>query len=70
MTKIHLFTAEEQQLLALYMPRENRLSLMRAVIKDMENMDMEMQEIAEKALSRLSEITDTEYNEIRFEVAI
>jgi len=70
MTKIYLFTVEEQQLLALYMPRENRLSLIRAVIKDKENMDMEMQKIAEKALSRLSEITDTEYNEMRFEAAI
>lgn len=70
MTKIHLFTAEEQQLLALYMPRENRLSLMRAVIKDMVDMSMEIRKIAESALSVLSAITDADYNEMRFEAAV
>lgn len=70
MTNIHLFTAEEQQLLSLYMPRENRLSLMRAVIKDMAGMEEEMRGIAGRAVSVLSGLTDTEYNKMRFEEAV
>ena len=48
-----IFNAEENELLACYMPVDDRLALIKAIVKDTADMD---EEIAVDKLARMSDI--------------
>lgn len=69
MTKIERFTVEEQQLIALFGHKDNRLALMRVITKA-DNLDEETKKVAKSVLDRLAGMTDEEYNDTSFEQAL
>lgn len=61
-----IFNAEENELLACYMPTDSRLALIKAIVKDTANMDEEIREIAESAVDKLARMSDIEYVHMAF----
>lgn len=60
MMNITNFTAEETQLIALYMPKDNRLQLIRAIVSDKNNQE-DMVELATRTVDKLARMTDEEF---------
>ena len=48
-----IFNAEENELLACYMPVDDRLALIKSIVKDTANMDEDIRMIAEAQLISL-----------------
>ena len=69
MMSITNFTAEETQLIALYMPKDNRLQLIYAIIEDRTNHE-DMKELAERTVDKLARMTDAEFNAAAFTMAM
>lgn len=69
MTGLNKFTAEEQQLIAVFMPESNRVSLMKKIIKA-DNMDTDVQAVAESVLDKLAKMSDEEFVDTAFEEAL
>lgn len=69
MTGLLYFTAEEQQLISLFMPEDNRVSLMKTITKA-GSMDTDVQTVAESVLDKLARMTDEEYLDTSFEEAL
>ena len=69
MISITNFTAEETQLIALYMPKDNRLQLIYAIIEDRTNHE-DMKELAERTVDKLARMTDAEFNAAAFTMAM
>lgn len=69
MTGLLYFTAEEQQLIAVCMPEDNRISLMKKIIKA-DNMDTDVQAVAESVLDKLAKMSDEEFVDTAFEEAL
>ena len=61
-----IFNAEENELIACYMPVDDRLALIKSIVKDTTNMDEEIQEIAESAVDKLARMSDIEYVHMAF----
>ncbi len=69
MMNIMSFTAEEVQLAALYMPKENRLQLIHAIVADKGNQE-DMKELTERTVDKLARMTDAEFNVAAFTMAM
>lgn len=69
MMNIMSFTAEEVQLVALYMPKENRLQLIHAIVADKGNQE-DMKELTERTVDKLARMTDAEFNAAAFTMAM
>lgn len=54
------FTVEETQLIALYMPKDSRLQLIRAIVSDKNNQE-DMAELATRTVDKLCRMTDAEF---------
>lgn len=55
------FNAEEQELLAGYMPEATRLGLIKKVVKDTAGMEDDIREIAEGAVDKLARMDDLDF---------
>jgi len=69
MMNIMSFTAEEVQLATLYMPKENRLQLIHAIVADKGNQE-DMKELTERTVDKLARMTDAEFNAAAFTMAM
>ena len=49
-----IFTVEENELLACYAPADDRLAMIKSIVKDTADMDEEIREIAESAVDKLA----------------
>ncbi len=65
------FNTEEQNLIGLYMPKENRVQLIKAIIKDEPNREdtKQMKELVDDVVDKLAKISDMEYKNLVFSVA-
>lgn len=70
MMNISKFTVEETELAALYMPKENRLQLIKAIVADKSNMDDSIRSVAENTVDKLAKMSDTEFSAISFMPAL
>ena len=70
MINISNFTVEETELAALYMPKENRLQLIKAIVADKSNMDDSIRSVAENTVNKLAKMSDTEFLAISFMPAL
>ena len=61
-----IFNAEENELLACYMPTDSRLSLIKAIVKDTANMDEDIRTIAESAVDKLARMSDMDFIHMAF----
>lgn len=61
-----IFNAEENELIACYMPVDDRLALIKSIVKDTTNMDEDIQLIAESAVDKLARMSDIEYVHMAF----
>mgnify|MGYP000465351663 CR=1 FL=1 len=61
-----IFNAEENELLACYMPVGDRLALIKAIVKDTADMDEEIRLIAESAVDKLARMSDIDYVHMAF----
>lgn len=61
-----IFNAEENELLACYMPVDDRLALIKAIVKDTADMDEEIRLIAESAVDKLARMSDIDFIDMAF----
>lgn len=61
-----IFNAEENELLACYMPKDSRLALIKAIVKDTANMDEDIRTIAESAVDKLARMSDIDFIDMAF----
>lgn len=61
-----IFTVEENELLACYMPVDDRLALIKAIVKDTADMDEEIRLIAESAVDKLARMSDIDFIDMAF----
>ena len=61
-----IFTAEENELLACYAPADDRLAIIKSIVKDTADMDEEIREIAESAVNKLARMSDIDYVHMAF----
>lgn len=61
-----IFNAEENELLACYMPVDDRLALIKAIVKDTADMDEEIRLIAESAVDKLARMSDMDFIQMAF----
>lgn len=69
MMNIMSFTAEEVQLISLYMPKDNRLQLIHAIVAGKSNQE-DMDELREKTVDKLARMTDLEFMNTDFLMAM
>lgn len=61
-----IFNAEENELLACYMPVDDRLALIKAIVKDTADMDEEIRLIAESTVDKLARMSDIDFIDMAF----
>lgn len=61
-----IFNAEENELLACYMPVDDRLALIKSIVKDTANMDEDIRMIAESAVDKLARMSDIDFVDMAF----
>ena len=61
-----IFNAEGNELLACYMPVDDRLALIKAIVKDTADMDEEIRLIAESAVDKLARMSDIDFIDMAF----
>lgn len=61
-----IFNAEENELLACYMPVDDRLALIKAIVKDTADMDEEIRLIAESVVDKLARTSDIDFIDMAF----
>ena len=57
-----IFTVEENELLACYAPADDRLAMIKSIVKD----TAEIREIAESAVDKLARMSDIDYVHMAF----
>lgn len=66
MINIMDFSIEEIQLIAIYMPKDNRLQVIKSIVADNRNMDDEVRTVAEKTVDKLAKMSDEEFAKCSF----
>lgn len=67
MTAFTDFTQEETNLIATYMPKENKVALIRAMVKDVSfEEDKELLELASSSIDKLAKLKDEDYLKYSF----
>ena len=61
-----IFIAEENELIACYMPADDRLALIKSIVKDTANMDEDIRLIAESAVDKLARMSDMDFIHMAF----
>lgn len=61
-----IFNCEETELIAAYMPEENRLSLIKRIVKDTAGMEEDIRAVAEHAVDKLARMDDADYMQMSF----
>lgn len=61
-----IFNAEENELLACYMPTDDRLALIKSIVKDTADMDEDIRQIAVSAVDKLARMSDMDFIQITF----
>lgn len=61
-----IFNAEENELLACYMSVDDRLALIKSIVKDTANMDEDIRMIAESAVDKLARMSDIDFVDMAF----
>lgn len=61
-----IFNAEENELIACYMPTDSRLALIKAIVKDTANMDEDIRTIAESVVDKLARMSDMDFVQMAF----
>lgn len=61
-----IFNAEENELIACYMPADDRLALIKSIVKDTANMDEDIRLIAESAVDKLARMSDIDFIDMAF----
>ena len=61
-----IFNAEENELLACYMPVGDRLALIKSIVKDTADMDEDIRLIAESAVDKLARMSDMDFIQMAF----
>lgn len=69
MMDIRNFTVEETQLISLYMPKDNRLQLIHALVADKSNQE-DMEELTKRTVDKLARMTDEEFSRTDFLLAM
>ena len=61
-----IFNAEENELLACYMPIDDRLALIKSIVKDTTNMDDDIRMVAESSVDKLARTSDIDFIDMAF----
>ena len=61
-----IFNAEENELIACYIPVDDRLALIKSIVKDTANMEEEIRMVAESAVDKLARMSDMDFVHMAF----